>query len=384
MGVVLIYDYDYFHYPGVIPNLECAKLAAYQKKKRNVTVFHDKFEPERYTNAYFRKEYDDGLYDTEILKSNVSYGGRAFSQTYKPFNIEMELIEPDFEIYRKYTHYYGYTKKDAQQIKTLLTATHFRLSLDGRDILPFPYERLRPRHPCVVLHDYDLAAIPNSYNMVYEIMTSRPRGLMYHIGNKYPINVYTFKDLKTWLNIYPMGGCFYLQYNGLLTDEQVIELLSEPSMSLRQMIYNFTYGCQNENDFMIRVLPQIYKQALFLRRHKIKFLLNIDEDFFQTPELLNLMKLINCWYGKTFIESLPKPNGRTLYGYCSSTKLAYIELFPWHHLTVTQEQMRQSFQYVRVHNYDVFEKFYSAPGVIIEGGKLVYGWERNSIPNRQD
>lgn len=381
MGVILVYDYDYFHYPGVIPNLECAKIAAYEKKKRNITVFHNNFEPERYSKAYFRKEYDDGLYDNSILKSNVLYGGRAFSQVYKPFNIEMELVEPDFEIYRKYSDCYGYTKKNAQQIKTLLTATHFRLSLDGQKLLPFPYERLRPRHPCVVLHDYDLAAVPQSFELVQEIMTARPRGLMYHIGNKYPINVYTFEDLKKWLSIYPMGDCFYLQYNGLFTDEQIIELLSEPTMSLRQMIYNFTYKCASEAEFMVKVLPQIYKQALFLRRYKIKFLLNIDEDFFQTPELLNLMKLINCWYGKTFIESLPKPNGRTLYGYCSSNKIAYIEPFPWQKLTVSKEQMRESFQYIRKHNYDVFDKFYSAPGVIIQGGKLEYGWERNPKEN---
>ena len=377
MGVALVYDYDYFHYPGVIPNLECAKLAAYLKKKRNVTVFHHKFEPERYTTAYFRKEYDDGIYNTDILKLNVIYGGRAFSQTYRALLQEAELIEPDFEIYRRYTSYYGDTKKDAQQIKTLLTATHFRLSLDGQTMLSFPYERLRPRHPCVILHDYDLAAISNSYDMVYDIMTARPRGLMYHIGNKYPINVYTFEDLKKWLNIYPMGNCFYLQYNGLLTDEQLIELLEDASMSLRQTIYNFTYKCQSEDDFVINVLPQIYKQALFLRKYKTKILLNIDEDFFQTPALLNLMKLINCWYGKTFIEDLPKPGGRTLYGYCSSSKVAYIEPFPWQHLTVTKEQMRESFQYIREHNYDVFEKFYSAPGVILNGGKLEYGWTRN-------
>ena len=111
MGVILVYDYDYFHYPGVIPNLECAKIAAYEKKKRNITVFHNNFEPERYSKTYFRKEYDDGLYDNSILKPNVLYGGRAFSQVYKPFNIEMELVEPDFEIYRKYSDYYGYTKK---------------------------------------------------------------------------------------------------------------------------------------------------------------------------------------------------------------------------------------------------------------------------------
>ncbi len=376
MGVALVYDYDYFHYPGVIPNLECAKLAAYLKKKRNVTVFHSDFEPERYTTAYFRKEYDDGVYDTDILKSNVIYGGRAFSQTYRPFNKEMELIEPDFEIYRRYTSYYGDTKKDAQQIKTLLTATHFRLSLDGQTMLPFPHERLRPRHPCVILHDYDLAAIPNSYDMVYDIMTARPRGLMYHIGNKYPINVYTFEDLKKWLNIYPMGNCFYLQYNGLLTDEQLIELLEDSSMSLRQTIYNFTYKCQSEDDFMINVLPQIYKQALFLRSHAIKILLNIDTDFFKTRELLNLMKLIDCFYGKNRLEFV-RPHRQTLYEYCAWKRRAYLEVCPWVHFTVSREEMRESFQYIRKNNYEVFDMFYSTPSVILKGGKLVNEWTAN-------
>lgn len=114
MSTVLIYDSDYFHYPGVIPNLECAKLAAYEKKKRNITVFHNKFEPERYTMAHFRKEYDDGIYNPDILKPNVRYGGRAFSATYKPLSLEAEKIEPDFEIYRKFLDLYGTKVADKQ------------------------------------------------------------------------------------------------------------------------------------------------------------------------------------------------------------------------------------------------------------------------------
>lgn len=381
MGVVLIYDWDYFHYPGVIPNLECAKLAAYEKKKRNITVFHNNFEPPRYTKAYFRKEYDDGIYDQKILLPNVEYGGRAFSKQYLPFSSEMEQIEPDFEIYQRFKNYYGWKKADQQQIKTLLYATHLRLSTDGINLNPIPFERFRPRHPCIVFHDYNIAATPSSFEAIKEIMYSRPRGLTYHIGNKYPINIYNYEELKQWLTINPMGNCFYLQYNGVFTDEQMIELLSNQTMTLRSMVYNFTYGCQDEDDFIIRVLPEIYKQALFLRRHKVKFLLNIDDEFFKTSELLNLMKLINCWYGKTFIESFPRPTGRTLYGYCSSTKVAQVELYPWQKLTVNREQMRESFQYMRIKNYDVFDKFYSAPGVLVQGGKLVYGWERNSLEN---
>lgn len=374
MGTVLIYDADYFHYPGVIPNLECAKLAAYEKKKRNIAVFNNKFEPERYTKTYFRKEYNDGLYDQKILMPTVEYGGRAFSEIYKQLPIEAEHIEPDFEMYQRFSDLYGTRKIDRQQIKTLITATHARLSLDGKTIINFPYERLRPRHPCVVLHDYDLASVPNALEAITEIMNARPRGLQYHIGNKYPIQVYDFNTLKKWLNIYPMGNCFYLQYNGLFTDEQIIELVKEPSMSMRQLVYNFIYNCQTEDDFTMYVLPEIYKQALFLRKNKLKILLNIDEDFFKTPELLNLMKLINCFYGKNYFEQL-YPHQRTLYSYCACRTVAYMDTLPWVHLTVTKEQMRAAFQYMRIHNYEVFDMFYSVPEVTSKGGKLINEWE---------
>ena len=31
MSTILIYDWDFFHYPQVMPNLECAKYAAWRK-----------------------------------------------------------------------------------------------------------------------------------------------------------------------------------------------------------------------------------------------------------------------------------------------------------------------------------------------------------------
>ena len=56
-----------------------------------------------------------------------------------------------------------------------------------------------------------------------------------------------------------MGNCFYLQYNGVFTDEEIIDLVERPALGLRQMVYNFTYKCANETEFMIQVLPEIYK-----------------------------------------------------------------------------------------------------------------------------
>ena len=209
MATILVYDADFFKYPSVIPNLECAKYAAWRKKHKDIVVFNNILEPTMYTKTFFRKEYDDGIYDNKILIPSVEYGGRAFSNTYKPFDMEMEQIVPDFDIYQKYKHLYGLKRKQ-EELKTILYATHVRLSLDGKTLEPFPYDRLRPYHPSVILHDYDLAAVNGSFELLKEVSQMRPSGLPYRIGNKYPINVYNFNDLKKWLTLPPMGTCFYL------------------------------------------------------------------------------------------------------------------------------------------------------------------------------
>lgn len=376
MGTILVYDYDYFHYPNVIPNLECAKYAAWRKKKRDIVVFNNNFVPSMYTNTFLRKDYDDGIYDTSFIQPNVEYGGRAFSTIYKPFPLEMEKIEPDFSIYDKYRPLFGTTKTEQTSLKTILYATHVRLSLDGKTLEPFPFDRMRPAHPSLIFHDYDIAAVDGSLELLQEVCASRPSGLNYRIGNKFPINVYNYKDLKAWLTLVPMGSCFYLQYNGVLTDEELIDLVEASALGLRQLVYNFTYNCPNEDSFMMEVLPKIYKQALFLRSVNKKILLNIDTNFFKTVELLNLMKLINCFYGKT-VNQWIRPHKQTLYGYCAWNRRAYLEVLPWVHFVVTQEEMRASFQYMRQHNYEVFDMFYSIPNVIEKGGQLVNEWTGN-------
>lgn len=329
-----------------------------------------------YTKTYFRKDYDDGIYDKAILAPTVEYGGRAFSSQYKPYPMDMEQIDPDFSIYDKYRSLYSTTKKGQTQYKTILYATHVRLSLDGKTLEPFPFDRMRPAHPSLIFHDYDIAAIDNSFDLLMEVCNSRPSGLSYRIGNKFPIQTYTYNDLLKWLQLVPMGSCFYLQYNGVFTDEEIIDLLSRPLLGLRQLVYNFTYNCANEDQFMMQVLPKIYKQALFLRSYNKRILLNIDTDFFKTRELLNLMKLIDCFYGKGWNEWI-RPHTQTLYGFCSWKHRAELEVLPWVHFNVTQDEMRESFQYVRVHNYEVFDMFYSIPNIIAKGGKLVNEWTAN-------
>ena len=376
MGTILIYDADFFRYENVIPNLECAKYAAWRKKKRDIVVSSPSFEPDMYTKVFYRKEYDDGIFDKKILRPNVEYGGRAFSDVYQPFEMGMEKIEPDFSIYDKYRLFYSDKKKPQQELKTIMYATHVRLSLDGKTLEPFPFERMRPAHPSLIFHDYDIAAVDGALDLLKEVCDARPSGLKYRIGNKFPINVYNYDDLRSWLELTPMGPCFYLQYNGVFTDEEIIDLVEKPALGLRQLVYNFTYGCRDETEFTLQVLSKIFKQALFLRSCDKKILLNIDTDFFKTKELLDLMKLIDCFYGKTLNQWI-RPHKTTLYGYCAWHRRAYLEVLPWIHFSVTQEEMRAAFQYMRTHNYEVFDMFYSIPNIIAQGGKLVNEWTAN-------
>jgi len=380
LATILVYDWDYFHYNYVIPNLECAKYAAWRKSKRDIVVSVPILEPTRYTSVFLRKEYDDGIFDKRLLEPNVEYGGRAFSQRYQPFDLEMERAVPDLTIYEKYKDLYGSRRHDEDDIKTILNATHVRLSLDEKTLEPFPYDRLRPRHPSVIFHDYDIAKVPGAFELLTDVSKARQNGLPYRIGNKYPINVYTYEELRKWMTLPPMGTCFYLQYNVIFTDEEIIDLLEHPTMKLQKIVYNFTYGFLNEDQFVVEGLPQIYKQALFLRSHKQKILLNIDTSFFKTRELLLVIKLINCFYGKTSLKFV-HPHKQTLFGYCAWNKRVYMEYLPWMRYSVSQQEMREAFQYVRKHNYEVFDMFYSVPNVIPEGGKLVNEWTRNSQSN---
>lgn len=381
MSVIAIYDWDFFHYSHVIPSLECAKMVAYNRQKlKNITVFTPNINTEPYTEFFIHKDYDDGLYIPELIKPNVRYGGRAFSSVYQPKDFYYENILPDFSIYDKYKDLYCTCKTDETMIKKILYATHFRISLDGNKIENFPFDRLNKSHTGVIFHDYDLGKIPQSIDVMKEICaarTSRPYG----IGNKFPINVYSVNELQPWLDLTPIPGLFYIQYNGVFKDEELIELLKARRLDRRLLVYNFTYGCQNEDDFIINVLPIIYKQLLFLRRYHTKIVLNIDEDFLVTKELKNLIMLLSSYYTR-YGEDKIAPHKRTLYKYCSNKRMAELQVKPWKaKVCLTINEMRECFQYIRIHNYEVFDMFYTLYNIKAEGGKLVYDWSGDTEKN---
>lgn len=80
MGVIGLYDADFMNYKSVIPNLECMKLYSYLTRKKEIATLTPYLYPEKYTQFYIRKEYDDGHYPPQYFRDNCVYGGRAFNQ----------------------------------------------------------------------------------------------------------------------------------------------------------------------------------------------------------------------------------------------------------------------------------------------------------------
>lgn len=369
MGVVGVYDWDYFHYSHVIPNLECAKIVAWRKKHQDIALLTPKLDPTMYTQFYFRKDYEDGIYDPVIQLPNVTYGGRAFSEVYQPQPFDYEKIVPDFSIYEKYKTHFGTSTTDLATIKTILNSTHFRLSPNGKNIEQLDYNLINKNNSTVILHDYDLGAVPHALEAALDISNCGIGARRVRIGTKYPVQIHSYKEFKRWLEVEPSGKLFAVQFNGQLTDEQVIELTEMNAPTMRKMYYNFLYGCADEDDFVVRVLPKIYKQIVFLRNHNQPILLNIDQDFFKTQELADLMGIINLFYDNN--PSKVVKEFRTLYAYCHMpSRWKAIELYKRNY-PYTKQQIINAFQYMRIKNYEVFDMFYSMPIVEAKGGKLV-------------
>ena len=80
MSTLGVYDYDFFTYENVIPNLEAAKLVTYYRQHNQIAVLSPTLNPGPYTKFFIRKEYDDGNFPREFFYRSSEYGGRAFTE----------------------------------------------------------------------------------------------------------------------------------------------------------------------------------------------------------------------------------------------------------------------------------------------------------------
>lgn len=65
------------------------KLSTYYKNKRQIVNNISNFNPERYSQIIYRKDYNDGDFPAGLTSDNISYGGLAFSNNiYIPLEMD--------------------------------------------------------------------------------------------------------------------------------------------------------------------------------------------------------------------------------------------------------------------------------------------------------
>lgn len=384
MATVGVYDYDFFNYKNVIPNLEVMKLITYYREHNHIAVLSPQLNSAPYTKMHVRKDYNDGIYPQEMFKNNVVYGGKAFTENYIPLDLGMEHSIPDPTIYEKFKEYYMLKPSDEFSFKRLMKSAHVRLSLDSfnLDSDSFIRQSLMGKK-FIVFHDYNLAAIKDGFEYIQDIVNTKyyknnPTEINpYLIGNKFPVCVSNLEDIQKWESLPIMSDAFSIQYDGLLNNAAVEWLANNDNKRFNsQLYYNFSKSYQNEEDFLLNGARDLYKQVLYLKRKSKKILLTYDNNFFVTKEMKNFVELLNNWYNLQWQENFMRGK-QTLYDFASSKKL-WSEKYPYFHMFhFTKEEIREVFQYIREHNYELFKMFYEWDAVLLKEGEIINEWTGN-------
>ena len=364
---IQIYDADYMRYNHVIPSLECAKLCTYYHNVRQIAVLVDKIDPNGFSQTYIQKNYDDGIYPQDWFTHNYECGGRVFAPSkYSQLPPFIEKTIPDMHLYDKYINKYGPTKLDKQRIRRLLNCAHVRLAPDSKN--PKSVKQLEnimsiKPYTGIIFHDYDLGAIPNAPQILYDISQTREYKIKggiheYPIGNKFPIQLYNVDEFEKWLKVNVLREYLYIQYNGIMSDDFVHDLCTQNKKMALQLNYNVTYDCSNETDFLDNKIPRLINQTTLFKAHKIRMEYFIDETIIVTKELQDFMKILSAWARFKFNDPYASD---TLYHLCATCrkyeKLRYYS-YAFKTIELSLQEMRNAFQYIRERNYDIFKMLY--------------------------
>lgn len=367
-----LYDADIAQYTLLPFNLELMKISAYYKRKGEIVVLSPSFSPEKHKEFFFRKDYEDGNYPLGFsFASNVKFGGHAFSgDQYEALPIEIERMAPDtsiYSIYEKEFLNFKIKKKIERQVifNSLINGEHCRLSLDGKTLWQeYPKQFRDLSHArSIILHDYNLNQIPGSLEEIKKILTNARQGATAtKIGMKFPVIVTTGKDLLDWSS-FPASSFFYsLEYRGVIDEESFFDFISRPGAKTisNQIDYYVTASSSDENDFIKNHLREIFRQAILSRSHRTFFTLKYEDNFFsnkkweQVIELINLYQLSQLGKKVDFISKLYED---TLYDFASH--LPEIPNGYYNNKrTLTKQQIRDIFVFVREQFYPLFKDFY--------------------------
>ena len=376
-----IYDADLSTYSLVPFNLEAMKLSAYYKKKGEIVVLSPSFTPEKNTKFIYRKDYNDGMFPTGLTKmDNVEYGGLAFSNNvYTPLPLEIERMKPDTEIYRKAENIIlnaaGREREKKKIFQNMMTAEHCRLSLDGKTIwkdYPSQFKFLGSARN-VMFHDYDLGAVEGAFEEVQKILArARTDGWATKVGMKFPVQVRDGQALLNWTSLNSNSTFYSLRFDGVMDDDTFNEWIGSCRQRAvySQMEYHITAPWYDPNQFVIELLPKIFRQVIISRSYRIFFSLKYDEDFFPDKRWGDVIRLFNYYHNSYANE----PQTRyytmiaddTMFDFaknCQEVPRAYYgDVF-------NINQIRELFVFVRENNYSLFKDFYECTAEKL-GGRL--------------
>lgn len=375
-----LYDGDlqkYFHCPF---NLELMKIAAYYKNKNQIVSLSPTFVPERYTQFFYRKDYYDGTFPEKLMTSkNVEYGGLAFTQgIYAPMDLAIETTPPDRSIYEKVLKTYFDFKGQEGLRKSYVALTnsqHLRLSLDGRTVWPEFEKQLKDidSTSAFFFHDTDLGKIENSYEVIQDILKLRKDTILpQRVGMKFNTTINTDDDLIKWSSFYNLNNFFALEFQGLIGDEALNEVVDNiPNSRSKQIEYNITKNLSSQNEFFLNRLPKIYHQLLFCRDNRRFFSLKYDDNFFVDKRWERVIDLLNCYIrsaARSNLQNWTKYNSEdSLFKFCSS-----FDDHKYLKENFTKEEAKELFVFVANNNYDLFKEFYETRQIKLKGGSFQY------------
>ena len=304
-----------------------------------------------------RKDYDDNVYPPGIFTHpKAKVGGLALSGgIYQPLPIEIEKTPPDASLYENMSRYYQSSRAAKQRYKSLLSAAHFRLSLDGREIWSDWESQLSNISTgnifSLIVHDPYPHEIENAAEVLQSVVHRfNPQGRRF--GFKFPIEIYNEEDFLKW------GELLRLRYTSKMRLHKIFD-----DMILKEVIDKIGHiSCEyvlNKEDLTNENLVKIFKQAVFFGEHKSELLLYIvDEKEIVDVNLLQLLKMLKEYFAyryKKGVQSL-KPFSVHVYARYTSQwlKVDLINLF----------------EYVRKNNYELFKLFYECVSIQVVDQKF--------------
>lgn len=365
-----LYDVDFFKYHQVMFNLEIMKMATYFKNKREITMLSPTYSPERYTHFYLRKDFYDGTFPVGLNKyPNLHSGGLAFTGgKYLPLAEEIEVCQPDTFVYDKYKQLFLEGAKGHKNAYTSLSNNiHLRLSLDGETIWD-KFEKQIPNKKANILflHDVDLGKIDGAHEAINYLLAkySKEKNGKTILGVKFPISVNGITDFNFWKQFTFNENFFSLKIKQPLEDEEFADIINFSSKAkAKKIIYTIADASSSKNDFILSILPKIFKQVIFCCRQHKRILLNIEDDFLIEQKWRDVVTLLNLYMGaaQSYGTSVP-----ALYVFCKNLRSSEKQ---YKNGIMSKEDARDIFLFVMENQPELFKLFYECNQVeIINGG----------------